>query len=338
MSELHVEVVRLGPIEAHPNADTLMVTKVFDYTVVIKRGLFSEGDLAVYVPVDAVVPDTDAWHWLAPTDAAGKPKFVVGQVPEKYRRIDAKKIRGTFSQGYLAALPAGDWQVGDNLLDAMGITKYEPAAEVTTHGETEKAPHGWFFQTYTDLEGMRRYPDIIQDGEGVVVTEKIHGANARYVHDGSRLWVGSRTQIKRKSDTSLWWSVAQEEGLEEKLAKFPMHIFFGEVYGQVQDLKYGVKSGAKFCCFDVFDVRQKKYLDFHEAADMANRAGLQWAPVLHVGPWSQDLMGLCEGKSTIADNVREGFVVRPLRERWHEAIGRVILKRPGEGYYLRNRK
>ncbi len=85
MSEFHVQVVRVGPFHPHPNADTLNVTKVFDYTVVTKKDVLKEGDLAVYVPVDAVVPDTEDWYHLCPRDENGVPRYPVGQVPAKHR-------------------------------------------------------------------------------------------------------------------------------------------------------------------------------------------------------------------------------------------------------------
>lgn len=36
-----------------------------------------------------------------------------------------------------------------------------------------------------------------------------------------------------------------------------------------------------------------------------------------------------------ADHVREGFVVKPIRERQDPRLGRVFLKMAGEGYLLR---
>ena len=197
MSEFHVNVVRLGPLSSHPNADTLNVTKVFDYQVITKKGGFSEGDLVVYVPIDSVVPDTEDWHFLCPLDDKGAARYPVGQVPEKYRIIEAKKLRGIFSQGMLAPVPNSDVKEGDDVAALMGIKKYDPPVDATTGGEAESPPRGWTFPTYTDIEGLRRYPHILQEGEEVVITEKIHGANGRFVHDGERLWVGSHTQIKK---------------------------------------------------------------------------------------------------------------------------------------------
>lgn len=347
MSEFHVVVVRLGPFVPHPNADTLDVTKVFDYTVVAKRGNFKEGDLAVYIPVDAVVPDTEDWYHLCPRDNEGNPRYPVGQVPEKYRIIEAKRLRGIFSQGCLHPLPdsSPNWQEGMHVQHALGIKKYDPPPPgISTGGLCESAPLGWKFIEYTDVEGQRKYPDVIQEGEEVVIVEKVHGANARYVHDGKRLWAGSHHQIKKNDSTSIWWKVASEMNLEEKLAAFPKHVFFGEVFGNVQDLKYGAPTSAHFRVFDVFDLTRMVYLDHDDAVTVAASCGLEWCPVLYRGPWRDELKNLAEGRTTvlingkIAEHVREGYVVKPIYERYDDRVGRVILKRHGEGYLLRKRK
>lgn len=355
MSEFHVNVVKLGAFTPHPNADTLDITKVFDYQVITKRGAFKEGDLAVYIPIDSTVPDTEEWYWLFPCHQDGSKRFPCGQVPEKYRVIDAKKIRGIFSQGCLMPLPSGGdprgWVEGMEVAVTFGITKYEPPVPMTTGGECEAPPKGWVIPVYTDIEGLRRYPHILQEGEEVVITEKIHGANGRFVHDGERLWVGSHTQIKKQDALNLWWQVASSYDLATQLARVPDRVFFGEVYGQVQDLKYGVKSGVKFRVFDVFNTKTMRYLDHDHAVVCAEVCGLEWVPTLYRGPWHAGLNDLCEGMTTVtdvvagglaelhtADHVREGFVVKPTKERWHEEIGRVILKRHGEGYLLRKKK
>lgn len=324
MSEFHVRVVRVGKVEHHPSAHSLDITHVYDYPVVVRRGDFTEGDLAVYVPIDSIVPDTEEWAFLG-----GK------------CRIKAKKLRGVFSQGLLTRLPNPGafcdvaYCEGDDVREAMGITKYEPPLPLSTGGECEPAPKGWMFPVYTDVEGLRRHPGVLVPGEEVVIHEKIHGTNFRACHDGERLWVGSHTQIKRRDVLNIYWHTALDATLAGKLSQFPMHVFFGEVYGQVQDLKYGVSRGTLLRLFDVFDVRKGCYLDHDDAKALAASCGLDWVPELYRGPWDPMLSSLAEGQSTLADHVREGFVVKPVKERWNDACGRVILKRIGEGYLLR---
>jgi len=348
MSEFHVNVVRLGAFLPHPNADSLDVTKVHDYTVVARRGTFHEGQLAVYVPVDSIVPDTSEWHWLSPRiEGLTEERHPVGQVPVRYRTIEAKRLRGIFSQGCLSPLPPGDWKEGDDVREAMGITKHDPSEELELSGECEAHPRGWSFPKYTSINGLRRYPRLLRDGEEVIVTEKVHGTNARYVHDGDRLWVGSHGQIKKQAAANAWWQVAEQANLEERLARCPWHVFFGEVYGHVQgiDLEYGIRRGARFRAFDVWSVREMRYLSHDDAIAMADVAGIPWVPILYRGPWDPDVVNpLCEGNTTVDDgsgtvsHVREGFVVKPTTERYDDHIGRVILKRHGEGYLLRRKR
>ena len=330
MSEFHVNVVKIGAVEKHPNADSLSVAKVFDYSVIIKTGECSEGQLAEDVPIDSLVPDTEIWSFLRPEKI--KPGV---STPEKYRRIRAKKIRGIFSQGMLAKLPDDTLKEGDNVCELMNIQKYEGHEEIllSTAGDCEASPKHFEFVKYTDIEGLRRYPNILEEGETVVITEKIHGSNYRAVHDGTRLWVGSRQQVKAPGD-NIWWDAAAKNFLEEKLAKFPMLIFFGEIYGKVQDLKYGV-DGIEFRCFDTFSLETMQYNHYATTLSICKNLNIPVVPELYCGKWSNDLKLLAEGNSTLANHVREGFVVKPIFERYHRSIGRVILKMIGEGYMLR---
>lgn len=324
MSSFRVEVVNLPSFEKHPNADRLFMARIFDYPVIFNNtNDYKEGDLVAYVPVDAEVPMTDEWAFL-------------GDSPRSHR-IKAKKLRGVFSMGLLIKAPEGS-KVGDNVAEQLGITKYEPREPQYMGGENEKDPG--FIPCYTDIENYRRYSHIIKEGETVHLTEKLHGANGRAVWHSktNRLWIGSRTCIKKEDSKNMWWKAAYKYNLHEKLAKHPDMIFYFEVYGQVQDLKYDAGKNDLFIrCFDVFDINRGIYLDYHEANEFIASVGLDAVPHLYTGPWSPDLIELAEGKSTIASNIREGFVIRPEKERWSDEVGRVILKIIGRGYLLRKK-
>lgn len=166
----------------------------------------------------------------------------------------------------------------------------------------------------------------------------VHNCNSRYVYHSKteRLWAGSRTCIKKYDETNLWWKAAKAFGLDEKLKKAPDKVLYGEIFGTVQDLKYDAKKGELLLrFFDVYDIATGQYMNWQDAKKIIEDIGLIAAPLLHDGPWSKDLLPMAEGKSTIANNVREGFVVRPQKERFSEEVGRVILKMVGEGYLLR---
>ena len=317
-SESRVTVVRLGPIEKHPNADTLSITQVHGgYPVILRSGEYAEGDLAAYVPVDSIVPEGDPrWEFLG-----------------VHRRIRAKKLRGTFSMGLLTKA-APEWVEGQDVTDELRIAKWSP--EEPTEGSADEPDPG-SMPVYTDIEGWRRWKGALVDGERVLMTEKIHGENFRAVHDGSRLWVGSRTRIKRDDSASKWWQAAHAAGLADKLARHPGIAVYGECHGYTGGFPYGSPARKPTLrIFDAIDTRTRKYLgvDAFRALDL----DIPGAPILHEGPWSPDLAALAEGPSTLdASHVREGWVVRPWEERDDPRLGRVILKLHGQGFLLRGK-
>ncbi len=61
------QAVRILNVISHISADALdIVTVLGDYPVIVKRGEYKVGDLACYIPIDAIVPDTEEYHFLCP--------------------------------------------------------------------------------------------------------------------------------------------------------------------------------------------------------------------------------------------------------------------------------
>lgn len=327
MSEFHVVVVRVGTIEKHPNADTLSMTQIYGgYPVLFRNGEFQEGDLAVYIPVDSLVPTTNE-------------RFAfLGEGSSKPARIKARRLRGIFSMGLLTSAEPS-WQEGQEVHELLGITKYEPPEDLAPNGEDESDPGRMV--TY-DLEALRRYGgDLLVPGEEVVVTEKIEGESWRAFHNGERLFVGSRTRWKKPSDPpSKWWIPAIAHKLEERLAR---HVGLGihcEIYGYTGGFPYDSPNRApRIRLFDVMDLTARRWLDHDDACAVAADLGVPTVPLLYRGPWSPDLLALANGRSTLnPQHVREGIVVRPIKERYHFEFGRVVLKMQGEDYHLRGKK
>lgn len=336
MSEFHVEVVRVGEIKPHPNADRLGITRVRDYPVIVALGEFQASDTAVYVPVDALVPaDAPRWEFLAKGQSA-KTYGIPGA--QLYYRIRAVKLRGTFSMGLLTRAPAG-LAIEDDARAALRIEKYEPPEPVSTSGEDERDPG---FLPHYDVEALRRWPGVLLPGEQVVITEKIHGCCGMWAWHNDRLWVASHTTFKAPppegTQGPVWWRAAVQYDMANRLREVGPYAFYGEVYGPVQDLKYGMDRGAlKVAVFDVLNTETRVWLDFEEAFRVAEAAGLPWVPILYTGPWHEGLREHAEGQTTVAGatHVREGIVIRLLHERYQEDLGRVLLKLHGEGFLTR---
>jgi RNA ligase (TIGR02306 family) len=187
MSEGNVRVVRVGPVSDHPNADRLSVTLVHGgYPGVIARNEFHEGDLAVYVPIDSVVPLTE-------------PRFAHLKEP----RVRAARLRGIFSMGLLVRADPS-WVEGQDVGDHLGITRYRAPEPPSGSG---LLPDPGFASKY-DIPGWREFcaaePPLILPDTEVVATEKLDGQHLRALwvtaslldllgrpELPTRLWVGS---------------------------------------------------------------------------------------------------------------------------------------------------
>ena len=323
MSTFSVPVVRLGSVSRHPNADALSLTEVRGCPVVLRTGSFVEGDLAVYVPVDAVVDTTVPELAFLAADS----KTSV--------RIRAKRLRGTFSMGLLIPAPA-DAQEGDDLAERLRIVKWEEPEPVSMAGEQAKAP-SLLVPTY-ELEAWRHYGSLLFDArEPVIVTEKLHGTNGRFVVDAAgNLHVGSHRTWKQVDGTTVWARVAEQYGLREKLARHPGLVFFGEVYGSgVQDMTYGHGAGRlSLAFFDVFDSVTGDYLSHAAAEALLDELSLPTVPVLYRGPLDVALLSRLAEEDSVHGGIREGVVVRPVVERVSMAV-RCVLKVVSERYLLR---
>lgn len=285
-SDFEVKVVRVGEITKHPGADNLEIINVFDYPVVSRIGTFKTGDLAVYVPVDAVVP----------TD---RPEFAfLAKEGKTTHRIKAMRLRKVFSMGLLVPLQEKTIIVGTDfgqhyategseVADALGISKYvnPQEARLEQHQQSNEArararavSKGPKLPVY-GLDPLRKYSECLPEGELVVVTEKIHGCNARYVLSKGRLWVGSHKVMrgcsrsrfqeawdkvklwaltffgqKHRAHTlrdmgDVWWQIAEKFNLKDRLRGQEDFVLYGEIYGQTANgaaIQSGSEGGKKF--------------------------------------------------------------------------------------------
>lgn len=314
-SDFEVQVVRIPQVVPHPNADTLDLVNVFGATAIIKRGTFKEGDLAVYVPVDAMVPTS-------------RSEFAfLSKEGKSHARIKAMRLRGIFSMGLVVPVPK-DVTVGyydqhpgegSDMTAAMGIERYVAPADRARLNEggnpnrvkaraASKAPK---LPVY-GLDPLRKYADTLPEGTDVVVTEKIHGTNARFVSTGGRLWVGSHKMMRGCSRSSfeefvakvwlglknllgikhrahllqsmgdVWWQIAEKYQLKKRLAASPDMVLFGEIYGRHKEggyvqseagVGFGYDSEDTGLRFRAFDVYDLKLQRFLDWDDFQDFIG-----------------------------------------------------------------
>ncbi|MCI0693092.1 RNA ligase (ATP) [candidate division KSB1 bacterium] len=327
-------LVRHIEIFPHPNADLLELAKVDDYRCVVKKGEFKTGDLVAYIPEASLVPAP----LLAEMGLTGR---LAGS--EK-NRVKAVKLRGEVSQGLV--YPARPhWKEGDDVTAELGIVKWIPPIPVHLAGELAPAPEGW--HGYTDIENIKRYPNVLQPGEEVVATEKVHGTCTLVglmngVAAVSSKGYGAGGKVIKEDEKNLYWRMARKYNLFEKMeglsgAKGAI-MLFGETFGTgVQDLGYGMQKGEpNYFAFDMSV--NGRYLDYDDFVKICTERGIPMAHVLYRGPFGPECLAHAKGRETISGkevHMREGIVIRPIKERYEHDIGRVILKSVNEEYLLR---
>ena len=176
MSTLVVEVCEVKAVYPHPNADALEFITVKGWQVIVQKALgLKAGDRVVYFPPDSVMPPELAERLGIAKYLAPLPREIDG-TRKPGLRVRAARLRGEPSYGTIDHAVDPAWEVGRDVKDHYGVTKFEPPVRPT---DGDALPPVAAFHGYTEIENIRNFPDVLRPGEEVVITEKLHGKNCR---------------------------------------------------------------------------------------------------------------------------------------------------------------
>ena len=363
-------------IEEHPNADAIELARVGDYLCIVGKGQFKTGDLGVYIPEAAIVPE-----WLL------EDLGLVGKLAGKAKnRVKAMKLRGVVSQGLIHPVrydenhPEKDGfmlffndphgladisvEKGRDVTDLLGIVKYEPPIPSSMSGEVFNAVGRTI---HFDIENIKKYPDILEEGEEITITEKLHGTwccmgyhpdveenNGRVITSKGLSGRGLAFKFNEQNEKNLYVQMYHQltngigQDIMERFCRLDVHndgdpfYILGEVYGKgVQDLAYVDGNEKAFRVFDIYvgEPTGGHYLSPEEVKNICKELDIDTVPVLYSGPYSKEMVEeLTNGKETVSGkelHMREGIVIRPFNERRDDIIGRGILKSVSDAYLLR---
>jgi RNA ligase (TIGR02306 family) len=355
---LIVEVVTIDEIRPHPDpaATRIELAIVKGWQTVVPVGKYKAGDAAIYVPPDAMIPPNVAEHWGV-TNYLGSDG-----------RVRCARLRGAMSFGFLAGVEAVTYggferdrelfardteiqvtmhlpQVGDDVAEYYGITKWEPGENFNAEMLEPEHPA---FRRYTDIQLFENFPDTIDLGEEVVITEKCHGSNVRISiissdqENADPFFVAGTHESQVRQDVeSIYLVPLRMESVQNLLRDIydssgaRSVIIFGEVYGWVQSLRYGHDKGkASFLAFDISV--DGNFIDWDEVVASCEKHGVPMVPVLLRGPFDPDVLREMSGGNTVigGDHIREGVVCHPVVEGISKWGDRKIVKRISDQYRL----
>ena len=320
-------VGKVTEIKAIEGADNIELAVVGGWNAIVKKGAQTLGDLVVVATTDAVIPQTIS-------DSLGVTNYL-----RKGGRVRTVKLRGVYSECLIISLDSLPqmkeqyatgigyyWNEGEDLMEKLGIFKYEPPAVQIqlASGRKFKYHQNPNFGVYYKFPNLKNVTGMFTEEDNVQITRKLHGTNARYgivlkkklsftdkLKKFFRLadkWVdyeyvyGSHNVEKGSDsqgfyDTDVWRTVAENNKIKQKLWDFVKCqsdgigsgiILYGEIYGKgiQKNYEYNLDE-IRFAGFDF--VIDGVYQDtFFAQHVIENVLGLDHVPVLYNGFWNQE--------------------------------------------------
>ncbi len=327
MSErVMARVVRIDSINPIEGADQIEVAQIGGWKVVVKKGEYTAGSLAVYCEIDSFIP-----HTIAP--------FLTkqGQFPKVYNEVEGQrlrtiKLRGQISQGLLLPVSVlqidGKWiegvviDEGTDVTEILGVQKWEPPAEFRAANAKGSFPH---FIPKTDCERVQNLSRQVQQwAEDEVVfqkSEKLDGSSMTVFYKDGEVGCCSRNLELKDDGTSTFWETAKSEKLVEKLISLGKNVALqGELLGgQIQGNAYKI-TGFKFFLYDIYDIDKQEYLQPEVVEQFAEEHGISHVPIVgYVTLPKEDIVQAllldADGKSAVGCNPkREGFVYKSTKD------------------------
>lgn len=302
-----------------PDAAAIEKAVVLGWSVVVKKSEFKVGDLCVYVEIDSILP--------------AKPEFSFLE-KNKYR-VRTIRLRGQISQGIcfpLSILPAGNYAVGQDVTETLGVIKYEPPMPAHLAGKIT-GPFPGFIPKTEEIR-IQSCPQILsryQDKE-FYVTEKVDGTSMTVFVKGETMNVCSRKLCLVKDAGNTLWKIAEALDLEKKLKDSGQkYALQGELAGEGIQKNVLKIRGQKFYIFNVYDFIGGCYLDWEDAEKLVLSWNLEMVPIVNENyrlPKTVDeIVAFTTRKSVVNPNTwLEGLVFRPKIETYDEDLGRLSFK------------
>ncbi len=330
-------VHHITPIEG---ADRIECVHVLGWQCVANKGQFQVGDHCVYFEVDSFLPVCDRFEFLR--GSSYKKSEILGEG----FRLKTLKFRGQISQGLvqpLSILPEGEYELGTDVTELLGVRKWEIEERVTSSGTViGDFPYGI---TKTDELRVQSYPELIAEFKAVPVyyiSTKMDGTSVTMYWKDGKFGVCGRNYEYEDNDKCAMWRYAHEHKIEEHLREnnIPDVAIQGEFCGagiQKNRLKL-VKP--EWYVFTAVNMETGRRYPLPQMEELCKKLGLKMVPVEELGevfPYDsvEELLERAKGKYASGMN-KEGIVIRPVEPVYSRTIeGPLSMKVLNNDYLLK---
>ena len=317
-------VVTIDNAERHPNADALDICTVGGWNIVTKIGEYKTGDLAVMCEIDSWVP-----HELASFLSKGKE-------PREYRgvkgeRLRTAKLRGVVSQGLLLPMDVlnveTDGIIYETLVDdgcdvseVLNIQKWEQEIPAQLAGQVRGNFPSQIPKTdQPRIQNLKKELSIAQHkGLQFAIEEKLEGSSlTMYLDLEDEFHVCSRNLDLKRDDANSFWRAAIKYDVENIMRQNNLqgYAIQAELLGPGIQANIYQLNDVEFYVFDVYSVKQARYLYPAERRELIATLGLNQVPVVCESTTlgtMEEIIALADGKSMLYNTLREGIVFKQL--------------------------
>jgi RNA ligase (TIGR02306 family) len=286
-------VGKVTEVKAIEGADNIELAVVGGWNAITKKGSQTVGEHVVVATTDAVIPQNIS-------DAIGVTSYL-----RKGQRVRTVKLRGVYSECLIIPLDILPpmkkqhakgigyyWDEGEDLMETLGIFKYEPPVKQVqlSSGKKIKYKDNPNFGVYYKFPNLKNVAGMFTKEDIVQITRKLHGTNARYgiVKKGKLSFMDRVKKFFRMADelieyeyvygshnvekgsdsqgfysTDVWRTIADQYDIKARLKRYALElhsidelgsgiVIYGEIYGAGIQKNYDY--GLKDMKFAGFDV------------------------------------------------------------------------------------
>lgn len=327
----------ISPIEG---ADRIECVHVLGWKCVVNKGQFQVGEKCIYMEVDSFLPICEQFEFLR--GSSYKRSELLGEG----FRLKTLNFRGQISQGLvqpLSILPTGEYQIGDDVTELLGIRKWEIEERVTSSGTViGEFPDGI---SKTDEFRVQSYPELIEEFQKVpeyYISTKMDGTSVTMYWENETFGVCGRNYEYADDGRCAMWNYAHAHKIPDNLkANNIANIAIqGEFCGagiQKNRLKL---TRPEWYVFTVINLETRQRYSLEEMKNLCEILKLNMVPIEEVGTVFEydnveELLERAKGKYSSGMN-KEGIVVRPTEPVYSSVIdGPLSMKVLNNDYLLK---
>lgn len=327
-------------IEEIEGADRIELVKVLGWQCVANKGQFKVGDRCIYFEVDSFLPMVVPFEFLRASSY--KKNELMG---EGYR-LKTMKFKGQISQGLvqpLSIIPEGNYEIGDDLTDILGVRKWEIEERVTSSGkQIGNFPD---FISKTDELRVQSYPGLIEEFKVAgryYISTKMDGTSVTMYRHNGKFGVCGRNYEYADDDSCAMWRYAHEHRIAERMEE----LGYDDIALQGEYCGAGIQKNRlklvrpEWYVFTAVDITNRKRLGLDKMRALCEALGLNMVPVEEIEDefkyeTVEELIERAKGKYTSGAN-KEGIVIRPVEPVYSPRLqGNLSMKVINNDYLLK---